>query len=180
MALAVLLTGCTYVPNRLRDFADMGRVSIGPCLGLGVDVKASGLFHPSLGVTSSAIKVGWDTRDCFIFWREKEAYFPVSVVSQFVRELEALDALGAALPCFYARDAVTALKVCTSVSRLFYSPPPGNRSSSRIWGFVATVTDFEVGVSALLLSARVGLNAAEVVDFLFGLWKLDPAGDDPK
>ncbi len=73
VATVFLLAGCSYLPDRLRDLADVGRVSVGPCLGLGVDVKATGLLHPSIGLESSGIKVGWDTRDCLIFWKEKEA-----------------------------------------------------------------------------------------------------------
>jgi len=43
---------------------------------------------------------------------------------------------------------------------------------------MATATDFEADASLLFVSARVGVNLAETVDFLLGFFTIDIAGDD--
>jgi len=180
LAVLLLAVGCHYVPDRLRDAADMVRVSVGPCLGLGVEAKATGLFHPSLGVATSSLKVGWDSRHCYLAWLEREAHFPMSIPRTAAAEAAWLNPLSAVLPAFYSRRAVNPLQDCTSISRLFYSPPPGRGEDDLgfAWRLASTVGDFEVGVSAIFVSARVGVNAPEVLDFLLGLFTLDLAGDD--
>jgi len=176
----VSLTGCRYVPDRLRDLADIGRVSAGPCIGLGVEVKATGLLHPSLGIVTRSARVGWDSRHCYLFWPEREAFFPMSIPRTAAYEAATLHPVSAAMPAFYARRSRNPMQDCTSISRLFFSPPPGRRDDDLgvLWRVVSTVTDFEAGAALGIVSARVGVNAAEIVDFVLGFFMIDIAGDD--
>ncbi len=176
----IFLTGCRYVPDRMRDLADIGRVSVGPCMGLGVEVKATGLLHPSLGTATRSARVGWDSRHCYLFWPEREAFFPMSIPRTAAREAAGLQPVSAAMPAFYSRRSTSPIHDCTSISRLFYSPPPGRHDDDLgiLWRFVSTVTDIEAGAALGIVSARVGVNAAEVVDLVLGFAMIDIAGDD--
>jgi hypothetical protein len=40
-------------------------------------------------------------------------------------------------------------------------------------------SSFEVGATLGVIEARVGINPMEILDFLVGIFGLDPAGDDP-
>jgi len=177
----VWLAGCSYMSDRTRDLADVGRISIGTSsLGVGIEGKLTGFLHPSLGVASSNMKVGWDTRSCTLFWTEKETYFPFSMPMEVAEELAGANPLRATFLVFYAREPTSPGKDCTSVSRLFFSPPPGSsrQNMGRSWHAIATTADFEAGFSAVLVSARVGVNLAELVDFMLGFALIDIAGDD--
>ena len=69
-----LLNSCSsflvYGGNRIADFFDCFKVSVGYGLGLTLDVKATDWFAPGLGYMSYSRVFGWDSRDLYGVWDE--------------------------------------------------------------------------------------------------------------
>lgn len=77
--LLILSSGCAgtgYWAKRGRDFADIGKASIGVGLGLGVDAQATDFIHPSFGICQIAYNVGHETRYVSGGWVDGFAWFP--------------------------------------------------------------------------------------------------------
>jgi hypothetical protein len=170
VGLCAALWGCApdqYVADRAQDFADCFDVG----LGIGTPypylrAKATDILVGGVGYGKS-YTVGWRGRYAGPAGLSTEEQWAVPLI-RCVEEV-------------YSKDAATSedrfrLEVETwgpCVTKRWYPEGEGRRLG----------TDFSeycwLGVSATLgLSARVGLNPVELVDFLFGWFILDPLADD--
>jgi hypothetical protein len=174
VAVAVLC-GCA---SRMADLRDCGRLSVGVGLGLSADVKVGDLTHPSLGLMTVTHRVGLENREIVGYWKEGECAFPL---------IEVPNKLGEDCGFFtsYGRD-------------LFAEGHDGARDQCHVVGFwlpferykvgscelkqsaFNSTTDLQAGLTLGVVSARVGVNPLEIVDFLLGFVGLDIAGDDER
>jgi hypothetical protein len=187
-ALVSVLSGCVYLADRVHDFQDAIRLSGGFRGGLGIHAKATGLLHPSLGFVSNGTRIGWDDRRMgFAAWKENERFFPVSLFGVKNDPRRPQGGRRGMLPVFYVRrsDWMGGKKPenqyrIESYSYLLWSEPPAARfrEMEPTWLGAATVGDFEVGVSAFIISARVGVNIFETIDLVLGVFTIDLAEDD--
>jgi hypothetical protein len=181
-----LSAGCAYVPDRINDFQDALRISAGVGSGFGVEAKATGLVHPSIGTTGSMIRVGWDDRNVGLgVWSETEQFCPFSFFAGAMDDSRETKT-ERYLPLFYSRKSdwydvrEDDRYRIESYSYFFYSRPPGAAyyNQNGVGRALAFFTDVEAGAAILVVSVRVGANAFELVDFVLGLTTIDLAGDD--
>ena len=198
--LGVLLAGCA--PGRLDDFLDTGRASFGLGLGLSADVKVGDLTHPSIGLFGAAAMFGWDSRDVeglfyeartsdpyATFWFRRDGFDWGDALngSGFrgafeVRSCEvAIEAIGDGIDDDPPEDLGVVAQGEVLKGALYagrWLPIPGKADEASPLGAFHTLTDLQLGVSALLVQARVGVNPLEILDFLLGFVGLDIANDD--
>lgn len=174
--------GCGYVQNRRDDLLDCGQLCMGISVGIGLEVKATGLLHPAIGLLSAGRKYGWGGRNALGAWPEKESFFPYSAqeaigTDKGIGRLRRDNPLSGIVPIFFRRRG----RNVESCSRLFWSPAGiclGESGAPPHWCVLSTLGDIEVGVTAGYISARVGLNLMEIIDLVIGFTTLDIAGDD--
>jgi hypothetical protein len=189
----VFLAGCA--PGRIADLRDSGRLSFGIGAGLAVDAKAGALTHPSLGTSYASAKVGFDSRDVH------GAYYEVGTSDPHAAFWAKHNgaSLGQALNSSGWRAAFEVHEYEAALVAVGY--PPGQDRPEILVAEVRgeeldgtleeatwlpldpdlsfnNATDFQVGATALIVSARAGLNALELLDFVLGFVGLDIAGDD--
>ncbi len=179
LLLVICSLGCAesrYLANRGKDLADIGKVSVGiPVyfhgwgVGPGIDVQATDFIHPSLGYRSFFLCFGHENRDISLLWADLSWYYPFSLEEN--------------------RTGVTLHRNFDSifdntVSETSYYMTRKEYYRENIYEHVKVSwvkrMGFEATVSALLVNARVGINPAEVLDFVLGFAGIDIAGDDEK
>jgi hypothetical protein len=142
--------GCAYARERAADLADVFTLEVGAGYGLHADVKATDLLHVGAGYAHLR-KAGFRGRD-LVWARDREVGLPVSAIL----------AVGAWRDGGY--DRLGHLHV--NLGDLLAYDDPWRRA------------DLEVGVTAGIVSLRIGLSPGHLVDLLAGIVGLDPAGDD--
>lgn len=195
-----------YASARFLDLGDCVKLSAGGGIGLTVDAKATTYMSPGLGFASYLYVVGWDSRDVHGFWLASDVVnTPRLAYEWFSEEYQETppEAFDEAL--FLGRLALTSMAlpaerwirhedvVTVEYFSLFnFGDFARNQRATSFTGFlleegqearepirdVWTRSWFEVGATAGVVHARVGVNPLEFVDFLLGLFGLDPAGDD--
>jgi hypothetical protein len=162
--LVLLLPGCAYFGQRARDLGDIVRVEGSIGTGLQANVTTTEVLHLGLG-SSRRWTAGWaygiPTAE-----RRVEDYLPLSYVASIVDpDTVSLHALR------IGDDAQNLLHRCNMVSP--FSGPKGNvrKPAMQFW-------DIEIGVMALVVGVEAGVNPAEALDFVLGIFGIDIAGDD--
>lgn len=176
-AVLLLNVGCNVAPGRMKDLADCGKASVGVGIGLEVYAKVGSLTHPSLGIGSGTFRIGHESRETTGAWSEASAVAPVTT-------LLGLGFSGgnpSALNWSQLRGRISSDETDDNG---FWLPllmllDDDNFEDYDPLAF-GEITDFEVGGTLVFVSARVGVNPLEIVDFVLGFVGLDIAGDDPK
>jgi hypothetical protein len=182
---AAMASGCSYLSSRALDFTDI--LSVGVSTGGGVDVRAlpTRLLSVEGGGRHDERSYGWRRRH----WRWQESSYGLFIVSAFTPHLG-----GTPPPPWGWGD------ICkTSHSLLALLPPEATDTKDMLPAggppveefvyrfFVLTgaenarlidAFDVEVGASALIGGLEVVVSPGELLDFLAGLFFLDPSGDD--
>lgn len=174
-------TGCAqYWQNRLNDFADVGKVGLGVGGALGVDAQVTDFIHPSFGLSVGGFFVGHENRDVSGAWTHLALVFPTATA---MANIAGKDLPKEANGVTSAQVIIYKQIVWVEASRYmvwkdYYTitmgdsdPKPAHVSWARRMGVEATV-------SLLFVSARAGVNPAELLDFVLGFTTLDIAGDD--
>jgi hypothetical protein len=192
---ALVLGGCA--PGRLADLRDSGRLSLGLGLGISADAKAGALTHPSLGTAAASASLGFESRDVYGTFYQVSASDPHAMFWAHGRGKSWLNALNSSgwRAAFQVQRVSTAFMAVGSPVE--YEPPQvivGEMQGMEVAGSLVEgrwlpipprtdfndATDFQLGATLLLVSARAGVNVLETCDFLLGFFGLDIAGDDPK
>jgi len=175
--MAVLVGGCAN-PGRLQDLRDCGRLSVGVGVGLSADVKVGDLCHPSLGLLALTHRVGHESRRISGYWTEIEQAFPAMMISNMVigNRPFGMSYVRGRPPSFEDGSGFSPEMVGFWLPFLPRRPCEGEEWPSSLHSW----TDLEASVTALVVSARVGVNPLEILDFALGFLGLDIAGDDPE
>lgn len=191
-ATLFVFAGCA--PGRMADLRDSGRLSLGLGFGISADAKAGALTHPSFGILSTSAMLGFDSRDVYGEYYEARVSEPYATVwARDEKEpwLTALNDSGwrAAFKTRRYHEAVAAIwqPVGQSAPDVLVADVEGTEVEGTLdfgdWVFSEdanfnTLTDFQLGATFLLFSARAGVNPLEFIDFLLGFGGVDIAGDD--
>ncbi len=202
-ATLLLCTACA--PGRMADLRDAGRLSAGLAFGLSADAKLGTLTHPSLGLFSAGAQLGSDSRKVWGFYFEARTsdpyatYFsrtrgkgkvswPDSINGSGWRATFDSETYGAALTSIndgIMQQAPQAIveefaggEINGELDIGKWLPIPRQDGLDVSFFDFNSVTDFQLGVTLLLVNARVGFNLLETADFLLGFAGLDIAGDD--
>ncbi len=186
LCLAALgLGGCAT--GRLSDLRDCGRVSVGYGLGLGAEASLGIVGNPSIGIMANKAMFGFEDRGCAGMWTETESFFPASsVIGAMMRGMSDGGPSSDTSFAPYGRQ----IQMNTRGGR--YLPPDQWITHTRERNFLIglpthdrparnvfrTATDIEVGVALGFVSARIGINPLEILDFVLGCVGFDIAGDD--
>jgi len=176
LAIGASMTGCAstrgYFIDRGRDARDAFILTAGVGLGMGADVRLGALSHPSIGImTVQPWTFGFYGRDIPRKWDEDGFYWPATFV------------LCNGL-CEGSRNCFN-----SSYSRCMHLPNDKavlvDEQFLNIWNHddpasttLRKGTQIEVGVSAVIVSVRAGVNLLEFVDFLLGWISIDIFNDD--
>lgn len=161
LVLVLLLPGCTWLGARGRDLGDIVRVEGSVGVGLQANVTVGELLH--LGVGSSRRSSGGWAYGIPTSERRVEAHLPLSII-------EAWD-----------HEALHVLKIGDGPDPALHRCPivaPATFESGRIRKPAMQFWNLEIGVMAIAVGAEVGVNPAELVDFVLGWIGLDIGGDD--
>jgi hypothetical protein len=187
----------------MADLKDAGRLSLGLGLGLSADAKLGDLTHPSLGILSASAMFGSDSRQVeglFYEARTSEPYATLWSRSRGTPWSDALNTTGwrgafevtsvdVAIEAIAQADPQTppeelgvegegeVLAGRVSVGRWLPIPRQTRREQFPLFTF-NRATDFQLGATLLVVSARAGVNVLETFDFLLGFAGFDIAGDD--
>ncbi len=186
VAVLALSAGCqttvgNYFGNRARDFGECFAAQVGLGVGLGVDIRAVGILHASVGggFYFDGATLGW-------------AYgAPLPSALRGLSRHAILRFTGFPLSWFPLREWFSLIP--THTSRLgpneehycyFLLPVitdaflhSDDEISPATWARIHAF-DIEVGAFAIVLGARVGFSPGEFLDFLLGWVGIDIAGDD--
>ncbi len=201
LALLTLSAGCqttigNYLGNRAQDLSDCFLIETGVGIGLGVDVKAGGLVHANLFMNVWMGRLGWVYGDHGVVGKfEIEFGIPAAIPSSGFLHMSSLGTRAgkvwhscyALLPglwswegragqkksWIWASRVPSGVDVADSVASRARDRGDRARRWSRVHAF-----DFEVGVHALLVGARVGFSPGEFLDFILGWFGVDIACDD--
>ncbi len=188
----VFALGCA-APGRMADLRDSGMLSLGLGVGLAADAKLGFLTHPSVGTVTSSAMAGVDSRDVTgaffqagsswphsMFWASLEGGASADVLNstgwRAAFESEEFSAAFAAIGEPTSRErpkGVAGAQLDASIEDQTWLPIPLDASFHNS-------TDFQLGATFFLVSARVGINLLETVDFLLGFAGIDVAKDDPR
>ncbi len=158
VCLLAILAGCAT--GRTADLRDCGRASLGLGFGLGAHLELGALTHPAIGIKSTTWRIGFENRDAIGIWQETEYYTPYLIF------------------CEQPESYVRSSKVSGQTAGYWLNLKPSYVDHNT--NTFNRITDLELGASALLVSARVGINPLEIVDFILGFVGFDIANDDPK
>ena len=183
-----IVAGCAT--GRMSDLRDCGKLSIGVGPGLGVDAQLGAISHPSLGIGSWTRRIGWEDRYVAGLWKEGELHSPVANIAMSVVDGGPDTICGRMnISCirfnegvygYHNRDHLHFKKVPDyGYGGRWINTLKSGKGQKNMTTF-HQATNLELGVSALLISARVGINPLEIVDFILGFVGLDIAKDDPK
>jgi hypothetical protein len=200
--------GCAWAERRALDLGDCFRAVVGGGLGLSIDAQATDYVSPGIGVASYTRNFGWFDREVHGAWLESDvintprlAY--EGLADEFAQAgREQLDEQG-----FVARLALSSLNLpnerwirsggVVRVEHFALFNFFGVGSKQRAWWLADLLVEpgdsvttpsksvwqagfVEVGATAVIVHARVGVNLLEFVDLVCGLVGLDPAGDDER
>ncbi len=195
-ALALVFAlGCA--PGRMADLRDSGSLSLGIGVGLAADAKVGFLTHPSVGSVTASAMWGSDSREVTGSFYQVSSSWPHS---SFWASKEGASG-GEALNSTGWRAAFEAHEFVVAFAAIGH--PTGRDRPEVVAGEVSGVeldgtiedatwlpippdlsfhnsTDFQLGATLLLVSARVGFNLMETVDFLLGFAGIDIGKDDPR
>ena len=181
LLLAAFAVGCA--PGRLDDLADCGKASVGIGMGLEAHARIGFLTHPSLGHGSFTSRVGHESRRWTGAWEEFHAVWPMTAMMSQIAGLN-LEGCNLSLMTTYSPPFGEDVPLEEEEPHMGYLLPllvyagmHRDDEGSHPLAF-KEATNLEVGGTLLLVSASVGLNPLEIVDFLAGFVGLDPAGDD--
>lgn len=194
------LTGCQghlrrYVDARCDDLSDCARFRIGLGLGLYADAEVTSFVKPAVGFMDASLApsytAGWDPRPDQPTGRVRTAAFPALLVGwPFYGYGETKAGYGDTHP--YLRGAVAPFIFMGNghVERRSWSlfglhrlipnprlapseddpPPPVERDIDKAW--------VAASATAGIVTADLGFNPLQCVDFVAGLFGFDFAGDD--
>lgn len=197
-----------YLEYRGMDFLDCVKANVGAGLGFAIDLKATEYFAPGLGYMSFTGNFGWDDRYVNGVWQEavvvntpravwevvgsdeeERATSDVRPENRLVRlslaslllanerwiRMRKMDRVDVQYFSLLNFSAVPSFLRVADPSRIFLleGEVPRQRNKS-FWqkGWL------EVGATVLFFHARTGVNPFEMIDFVAGIFGLDPAGDD--
>jgi len=198
--MGAVCTGCAT--GRIADLRDVAKLSLHAGLGFSVDARLGALSQPSIGLWSTSMGVGLESRDVGGIYFQKRVSFPYSVsyfrerkrgllsslnatgwhasfqVRGFQRAFEEIDRpLGTRPPREFGRE-IDGLLYGGQVREGAWLPiPDPSREDPVLTSFVEW-TRFEFGAQGGIFGGRVGFNPIEFADFLLGFGGLDIAGDD--
>ncbi len=183
-----IVAGCAT--GRTSDLRDCGKLSIGFGPGLGVDAQLGALSHPALGIGSWTRRIGWEDRYVAGLWKQGELHSPVANAAMSVVD-GGPDTIGGRLNISYIRFHEGVYGYHNGDSLHFEKVPDYGYGGRWINTFKSKkkrknmssfnqATTLELGASVLLVSARVGINPLEILDFILGFAGIDIAKDDPK
>lgn len=197
-----------YLSWRALDLVDTFKLSAGVGPGIAVDLRATDWFAPGLGYMSYTTNVGWDDREIFGVWDEcvvintPRAVVEAAIGSQDERtspDYDPQQRIGrlALASVFLANERWLRNPSNGDVTVDYYSlfnfapiasflrqADPGRffvKDGENVIVRSKSVWDqgwFEVGATVLVLHARAGVNLFQALDFVAGVFGLDPAGDD--
>ena len=183
LLLAAFAAGCA--PGRMDDLADCGKASVGVGPGVEAHAKAGFLTHPSIGVASVTWRAGHEGRELTGTWGESRCVWPVSAflytgMLETPKGLNVSFLAGGSAEDRISRTAEKYADVGYLLPLLAYAGVCAKEDKFSHPLAFRQATDLQLGGTVLLVSARVGVNPLEIVDFSAGLVGLDPAGDDPE
>jgi len=167
MLLCAAAFGCSaptskYLAQRAQDLADCFEAAVGTGYPAYVGVKASDFAVVGCGVAGT-FRYGWHGRYGGFRWESDDGWLEAGIPLVFNRE-EALwfpayqDRIRTWGPCFTTREYGEEKE-----------PRPRGEIAEKLW----------IGAStSLVLSARVGVNPAELADFITGWFGRDILQDD--
>ncbi len=165
MLIAGFTTGCGYLRDRGRDFADIWRIEASVGVGLHVHVTATELAHAGVG-SSRRYVGGWQYGEGS-GERRVEDDFPLSYVWTLVDpERESLHSMRRG-----SDDAVPSQHRC-------YWAIPGELNRNIEEREVLHYFDIEAHIFVGIAGVEIGFSLGELFDFLLGLVTVDIAGDD--
>ncbi len=186
-AIAVV-AGCAT--GRTPDLRDCGKLSVGFGPGLGVDAQLGALSHPALGIGSWTRRVGWEDRYVAGLWKEGELHSPAANIAMGVvdggpetiagRINVSYIRFNEGVYGYHNRDALHFRKVPDYGCGGYWINTFKSKKKRRNMSTFHQATNLELGASVLLISARVGVNPLEILDFILGFVGLDIAKDDPE
>jgi hypothetical protein len=176
-AVAWLGSGCAT--GRFQDLKDCGALSIGIGAGLDVSVKVGCVLQPAVGVVGSrTVRVGHENRARSGVWDERQFVWPVEWVRLNMSSPPDDPRDDLAVIAAYTRSRCPEEKGDPQEDASFF-PILADRTHRDPFSF-HELTDLQVGATAGVVAARVGINPLEILDFLLGFLGLDIAGDDPR
>ena len=166
IAIAVTATGCGYAGDRLRDFGDMFRVEITGGIGAQAGVNLGEMLHFGAG-SSRRYAIGWNYGVANTEHRVEDQ-FPLSYVwtltsggeKELLHELEFGDGKTSQ---FHRCDMIFPGELHPGATV--------QRPNALYW-------NIEVSAFAGIVGVDAGFSLGEFVDFIGGLFTLDPAFDD--
>lgn len=167
-----LAAGCA--PGRLDDMKDCGRISIGPGVGLEVHAKVGSLTQPTVGLGGASLKIGHEDRNTESSWGEFVVAWPTIWMlekPENTNDDEGLNVSGKRGPAFHRSTLAN--------SEYYWIPLLSADDDYDPLAF-SEITDLQVGATIICVSAHVGINPLEILDFALGFVGMDIADDDPK
>ena len=170
-----IVAGCAT--GRSADLRDCGKLSVGVGLGLGADVEIGMLSHPALGLMSITRRVGFEDRTVAGVWTASESYSPAINIIMPIALDRSDYPLSSTLNHSYMRGAKFKGQDRLGRVRGYWINTSGEDRERSAFNRASNI---EVGASLLIVSARVGINPLEIVDYILGFVGIDIAKDDPK
>lgn len=170
--------GCTQA--QLNDWADCGRASVGVGLGLEVHTRLGCVTQPAIGYASETCRIGHENCTTTGMWHEDQLVWPLS--ANRPADLDGCDS--GALNWSSVRTMLNGDERSPYTERygfwLAADAAPYYEFPFRPTGpfKFRELTDFEIGGTLGVVSARVGINPLEIVDLALSPFGLDIAGDD--
>ena len=164
--------GCA--PGRLDDLKDCGRISIGLGMGLEAHAKVGSLTQPTIGLGSASVKIGHEDRSTTLLWGEFVRAWPAVWMADRTEYVDSNHGLNV------SGDRGAAFHRSTLENREYYWIPLLSADADYDPLAFSEITDLQAGAAVGPVSAHVGVNPLEIVDFALGFVGLDIAGDDPK
>lgn len=169
--IAIYCAGCaapgTYLKNRANDFADCFKADVG--VGGGVDMQVKATEYIATGVGAAyTYKIGFRGRYTGK-WTDGHIGFPVGTIV----------AIGIGWPIYITdwaelNNLPKGISATGNFSIIFI-----NMESERHIPIINRF-DFEVGGTALFVSAKAGFSLGQFLDFILGITGIDIAQDDKK
>ncbi len=190
--------------GRGADLRDVAKLSLHGGLGFSVDARLGVLSQPSIGLWSTSMGVGLESRDVGGVYFQKRISFPYSVsyfrdqdrpllsslnstgwlasfqVRGFQRAFEEIDRPLSTRPPREFGRTIDDLTYGGEVREGAWIGVPDSARKDPLAGSFMEWTRFELGGQGGIVGGRIGFNPLEFVDLLLGFAGLDIAGDDPQ
>jgi hypothetical protein len=197
-----------WLTFRALDLADCGKINTGYGLGIAIDGRLTDWLAPGLGYISYTTNFGWDDRIVAGIWEEcivintPKAVFEAVLGSSddhAAPDYDSTWSVGrlALASVFLSHERwirhPKRPEVTVDLYSLFNFGPVSDylreadpqryflrEGETVVWRRKPFFDQgwIELGVTAVFLHARAGVNVFQSVDFVLGLVGLDPAGDD--